>query len=60
MIQTVSDAFAGHAGDTGIAGPMPHEVLGGVVILTGMGLVLIILAAIGIWLLVRIERHLRK
>lgn len=59
-IVTLTAAFAGHVGDAGIAGPMPHEVLGGIAILAGIGLALIILAVVGIRLLVRIERHLRK
>ena len=41
-------------------GMMPHEVLAGVAILAGIGLALIVLGVIGIWLLFRIERHLRK
>ncbi|MBD0306115.1 MAG: hypothetical protein ICV76_06135 [Nitrospiraceae bacterium] len=56
----MTEALAGHAGDAGIACAMPHEVIGGMVILGGIGLALIILAAIGIWLLFRIERHLRR
>ena len=60
MIEIITEALAGHAGDAGIAGAMPHEVIGGMVILGSIGLALIILAAIGIWLLFRIERHLRR
>jgi len=60
MIDAIADAVAGHAGDTGVPGMMPHELLGGIAILAGIGLALVILLAIGIWLLIRIERRLRK
>ncbi len=59
-MSVIADAFAGHAGDTGVMGMMPHEVLTAVALLVGIGLALIVLGAIGIWLLFRIERHLRK
>ena len=59
MILRVAEALGGHAGDTGAA-MMPHEVAAGMVILAGIGLALIVLAAAAVWLLVRIERHLRK
>ena len=53
----VTPAFAGHAGDMT---PLPHEMMGGIAVLAIIGLVLIIIGGIGIWLLVRIERRLRK
>jgi hypothetical protein len=59
-MSVIADALAGHAGDTGVMGMMPHEILAGVAILAGIGLALIVLGVIGIWLLFRIERHLRK
>jgi hypothetical protein len=59
MIQVIADALAGHAGDTGAMSMMPHEILGAVALLAGIGLTLIVLGLIGIWLLFRIERHLR-
>lgn len=40
-------------------GMMPHEILAAVALLAGIGLTLIVLGLIGIWLLFRIERHLR-
>ena len=60
MIASVSQAFAGHAGDTGLPSAMPHEVLGGMALLTAIGVVLIIIGAVAVWLLAKIERHLRK
>ena len=56
----IAGAMAGHAGETSVPGMMPHELVGGIAILAGIGLALIILAAIGIWLLIRIERQVRK
>ena len=53
----VTSAFAGHAGEMT---PMPHEIVGAFAILAIIGLALIILGGIGIWLLFRIERRLRK
>jgi hypothetical protein len=52
-----TSAFAGHAGDMT---PMPHEILGAVVLLIIIGVALIMIGGIGIWLLFRIERRLRK
>lgn len=40
-------------------GLMPHEIMGGIALLVLLGLALVILGAIGIWILFRIERHLR-
>jgi hypothetical protein len=40
--------------------PLPHEIMGGIAVLAVIGLVLIIIGGLGIWLLVRIERRLRK
>jgi hypothetical protein len=60
MIQTVAQPFAGHAGETGSISMMPHEIMGGMVILAVIGVVLVILGAVGVWLLFRIERRLRK
>ena len=57
---TTSDALAGHAGDAGLQTPMPHEVLGGIAMLAAIGIILIVIGAMGVWLLVKIERHLRK
>ena len=60
MIAATSDALAGHAGDAGLQAAMPHEVLGGIATLAVIGLILIGIAATGVWLLFKIERHLRK
>jgi hypothetical protein len=60
MIASASQTFAGHAGDTGLPSAMPHEVLGGMAVLAAIGIILIIIGAIAVWLLVKIERHLRK
>ena len=38
----------------------PHEVMGAVVVLIGIGTALIILALVGIWLLFRIHRRLEQ
>ncbi len=38
----------------------PHEVLGAVVVLIGIGTALLILALVGIWLLFRIHRRLEQ
>ena len=52
--------FAGHAGDAGLPSAMPHEILGGMVLLAAIGVILIVIGAMAIWLLVKIERRLRK
>lgn len=52
--------FAGHAGDAGLQPAMPHEVLGGIAMLAVIGIILIVIGAIGVWLLFKIERRLRK
>lgn len=56
---TITEALAGHAGDTEVASPMPHEVMGGIAVLIGLGVILVALGGIVVWLLVRIERCLR-
>ena len=56
----ISDALAGHAGDTGLQAAMPHEVLGGIAMLAVIGIILIAVGAMGVWLLFKIERRLRK
>lgn len=38
---------------------MPHEVLGGMALLAIIGVVLIVIGSIAVWLLIKIERHLR-
>ena len=60
MIASASQAIAGHAGDTGLPSVMPHEVLGGIALLAAIGLILIVIGAMAVWLLVKIERRLRK
>jgi hypothetical protein len=39
---------------------MPHEVLGGIAMLAVVGIILIVIGIIGVWLLFKIERRLRK
>lgn len=56
----ISDALAGHAGDTGLQAAMPHEVLGGIALLAAIGIILIVIGAMGVWLLFKIERRLHK
>ncbi len=51
--------FAGHAGELEVPVVFPHEIMGGIALLAGIGVVLMILAAVGLWLLIRIDRRLR-
>jgi hypothetical protein len=60
MTAVTSDAFAGHAGDVGIQAAMPHEILGGIAMLAVIGIILIVIGAMGVWLLFKIERRLSK
>lgn len=60
MIVSDSQVFAGHAGDAGLPSAMPHEVLGGMALLAAIGVILIVIGAMAIWLLFKIERRLRK
>jgi hypothetical protein len=60
MIASDLRMFAGHAGDAGLQAAMPHEVLGGIAMLAVIGILLIMIGAVGVWLLLKIERHLRK
>jgi hypothetical protein len=60
MIAADSNALAGHAGDAGLQAAMPHEVLGGIALLAVIGIILIVIGALGVWLLFKIERRLRK
>jgi hypothetical protein len=55
----VDPAFAGHEGDAGSPMVFPHEIMGAVAVLGIIGLLLIVLAVAGIWLLVRIDRRLK-
>jgi hypothetical protein len=60
MIAATSDALGSHAGDAGLQAAMPHEVLGGIAMLAVIGIILIVIGAMGVWLLSKIERRLRK
>lgn len=60
MTASESQVFAGHAGDAGLQAAMPHEVLGGIALLAVIGIILIVIGALGVWLLFKIERRLRK
>jgi hypothetical protein len=57
MIASNSQIFAGHAG---LPSAMPHEVLGGMALLVAIGVILIVIGAMAVWLLFKIERRLRK
>jgi uncharacterized membrane protein len=54
----MNEALAGHAGEGSLL--MSPEVMGAVGILIFIGIVLLVLGALGIWFLVRIERRLRR
>ncbi len=60
MIVSDLQVFAGHSRDAGVQAAMPHEVLGGIAMLGVIGIILIVIGAIGVWLLFKIERRLRK
>jgi hypothetical protein len=60
MIASDLQIFAGHAGEAGVQAAMPHEVLGGIAMLAVIGIILIVIGAMGVWLLFKIERRLRK
>ena len=60
MIASDSQIFAGHADDAGLPSAMPHEVLGGMALLAVIGVILIMIGAMAVWLLVKMERCLRK
>jgi hypothetical protein len=45
MIASASQAFAGHAGDTGLPSVMSHEILGGMALLAAIGAILIVIGA---------------
>ena len=60
MIASDLQDFAGHASDAGVQAAMPHEVLGGIAMLAVVGIILIVIGVIGVWLLFKIERRLRK
>lgn len=60
MIGSVSQVFAGHAGEAGFPPAMPHEVLAGMALLAMIGVILVAIGSIVVWLLFKIERHLRN
>jgi len=60
VILSVTNAWAGHAGESGVVPAMPHEILGALSLLAGLGIALVIIGLVIIKLLVSIERHLRK
>lgn len=64
MLGTIARmADAAHAGHAGEAGPMtmlPHEMMGAIVGLAIIGIILVVLGLVGIWLLVRIHRQLKR
>jgi hypothetical protein len=60
MIATSPRIFVGHAADAGLPSAMPHEILGGMALLAAIGAILIVIGAMAVWLLFKIERRLRK
>lgn len=60
MSAATLEAFAGHAGETDLLSAMPHEILGGMALLAVIGMILVVIGAIGVWLLFKIERQLRR
>ena len=55
----VDRALAGHANEAASPMVFPHEIMGAVAVLGLIGLLLIGLAVVGIWLLVRIDRRMK-
>jgi hypothetical protein len=54
----IDPVFAGHAGETGGSLMMPHEILGALVLLAGLGVAILLVGLVALWLLVRIDRRL--
>ena len=48
MIASVSQVFAGHAGEAGLPLAIPHEVLGGMALLVAIGIILIVIGAMAV------------
>jgi hypothetical protein len=56
-VTMIDQAWAGHAGEAGIASLMPHEVMGAVVLLIGLLILLTILTGFCLIRLTRLERR---
>lgn len=56
----IDHAWAGHAGETTITAFMPHELMGGIVLLLLVLLVLVGLTAATLFKVLRLERRLGK
>lgn len=56
----IHEAWAGHAGETAVPAFMPHELMGGVVLLLLAVLALIVLAVATLVRVIRLDRRLRK
>jgi len=54
----ISEAWAGHAGETTISAFMPHELMGGLVLLLLALLALLVLTVATLFRVVRLERRL--
>lgn len=55
----LDSALAGHAGDAGAPGMMPHEIMGALALVAVLGIVTLIVGLAALWLLIRIDRRLR-
>lgn len=53
----IEQAWAGHAGETGIAALMPHELLGVIVLLIGL---VVLLAGLSGYCLIRLKKLERR
>ncbi|MEW6247009.1 MAG: hypothetical protein AB1555_09895 [Nitrospirota bacterium] len=56
----IDPAFAGHAGETGIALLMPHEMMSGLALVAGLALLSLLLISLTAWKVRRIERRLHR
>ena len=54
----IDPAFAGHAGETGVALLMPHEMLSGLALVAGLALLSLVRISLTAWKVRRIERRL--
>ncbi|HXF92834.1 MAG TPA: hypothetical protein VNK46_08755 [Nitrospiraceae bacterium] len=55
----IDPAFAGHAGETGVGLPMPHDIMSGLALVAGLALLSLILLSLTAWKVRRIERRLQ-
>jgi hypothetical protein len=55
----IDSALAGHAGDAGAPGLMPHEIAGALGLLAILVVATLLVGLVAVWLLLRIDRRLR-